>query len=204
MIKFISETLLPTKFGNFRVRAYRDNKTDVESIALIVGNVSLLENIPTRIHDQCLTSEVFGSLKCDCHDQLVESMKRIQANKLGVIIYLQQEGRGIGLANKIAAYKLQESGYDTVDANRELGLPDDCREYKVAAFILNDLQVKSIKLMTNNPRKISKLKKEGIKVSARLPIVTAQNIHSASYFETKIKRMGHIIKEAEVIDETRG
>lgn len=195
MIKFISETLLPTKFGDFKVRAYRNGETNVESLALVVGNVSLLENIPTRVHDQCLTSEVFGSLKCDCHDQLTEAMQRIQANKLGVIIYLQQEGRGIGLANKIAAYKLQESGYDTVDANRALGLPVDCREYKTAAFILSDLQVKSIKLMTNNPRKISKLRKEGVKVSARIPIVTIQNVHSSSYLETKIKRMGHVISK---------
>jgi len=198
VIKFVSETLLPTEFGNFLVRVYRDDKSQTESLALIVGNVSLLENVPTRVHDQCLTSEVFGSLKCDCRDQLTESMKRIQANKLGAIIYLQQEGRGIGLANKIAAYKLQESGYDTVDANRALGLPDDCREYKTAAFILNDLQIKSVELMTNNPRKISKLKKEGIKVSARIPIVTVQNIHSSSYLDTKIKRMGHLIKEADM------
>ena len=196
MLKFIAETLLPTKFGDFKVRAYRDDNTDVESLALIVGDVSLLKNVPTRIHDQCLTSEVFGSLKCDCHDQLTESMRRIQASKFGIIIYLQQEGRGIGLANKIAAYSLQELGYDTVDANRALGLPDDCREYKSAAFILNDLQVKSVELMTNNPRKMIKLEEEGIKVSARLPIVTTQNIHSSSYLETKIKRMGHIINES--------
>jgi GTP cyclohydrolase II len=196
VLKFIAETLLPTKFGDFKVRAYRDDNTDVESLALIVGDVSLLKNVPTRIHDQCLTSEVFGSLKCDCHDQLTESMRRIQASKFGIIIYLQQEGRGIGLANKIAAYSLQELGYDTVDANRALGLPDDCREYKSAAFILNDLQVKSVELMTNNPRKMIKLEEEGIKVSARLPIVTTQNIHSSSYLETKIKRMGHIINES--------
>jgi len=203
MTKFISETLLPTKLGDFRVRAYRDGASGSESLALIVGNVALLENVPARIHDQCLTSEVFGSLKCDCRDQLIESMKRIQDNNLGVIIYLQQEGRGIGLANKISAYKLQESGYDTVDANRMLGFPDDCREYKVAAFILKDLKVKSINLMTNNPRKISELQKEGINVSARLPIVTVQNIHSSSYLETKVKRMGHIIEEDEAIDEGR-
>lgn len=191
---FISETLLPTKFGDFRVRAYRDTETQVESLALIVGDVSLLENVTTRVHDQCLTSEVFGSLKCDCYDQLAESMKHIQTNSLGIIIYLQQEGRGIGLANKISAYKLQEDGYDTVDANRLLGFPDDCREYKMAAFILKDLKVKSINLMTNNPRKISELQKEGINISARLPIVTVQNIHSSSYLETKVKRMGHIIE----------
>ena len=193
---FISETLLPTKFGDFRVRAYRDNETQAESLALIVGDVSLLEDVTTRVHDQCLTSEVFGSLKCDCSDQLVKSMKHIQTSNLGILIYLQQEGRGIGLANKISAYKLQESGHDTVDANRLLGFPDDCREYKMAAFILKDLKVKSINLMTNNPRKISELKKEGINVSGRLPIVTVQNIHSSSYLETKVKRMGHIIDES--------
>ena len=201
MIKFISETLLPTHHGEFTVKAYRDDSNNVESIALIVGDVSNKENVKTRIHDQCITSEVFGSLKCDCNDQLIKVMQYIQKNKSGIIIYLNQEGRGIGLANKIAAYKLQEEGYDTVEANRELNLPDDCREYKTAAFILNDLNIKSIQLMTNNPRKISKLKNEGIKISSNLPIITKYNNHNSNYISTKIKKMGHTINEDELSDD---
>ena len=194
MIEFISETILPTAYGNFKVRAYRDEDTGLEPIALIVGDVQRKESVMTRVHDQCITSEVFGSLKCDCHDQLIEAMRRIQSNGSGIIIYLQQEGRGIGLANKIAAYKLQSEGYDTVDANRALGLPDDIRKYDFAAFILEDLMIKSINLMTNNPRKISELKKEGVTIAQRQPIVTTMGIQSSSYFQTKVKRMGHISK----------
>lgn len=201
MIKFISETLLPTHHGEFTVKAYRDDSNNIESIALIVGDVSNQENVKTRIHDQCTTSEVFGSLKCDCYDQLVKAMQCIQKNKSGIIIYLNQEGRGIGLANKIAAYKLQESGYDTVEANRELNLPDDCREYKAAAFILNDLNIKSIELMTNNPRKISELKKERIKISSISPLITEYNDHNSDYINTKIKKMGHTINNDELSAE---
>jgi GTP cyclohydrolase II len=201
MIKFISETLLPTHHGEFTVKAYRDDSNNVESIALIVGDISNKDNVKTRIHDQCITSEVFGSLKCDCNDQLIKAMKCIQKNKSGIIIYLSQEGRGIGLANKIAAYKLQEEGYDTVEANRELNLPDDCREYKTAAFILNDLRVKSIQLMTNNPRKISELKKEGIKISSKLPLITKYNSCNSDYINTKIQKMGHTIDEDQLSDE---
>jgi GTP cyclohydrolase II len=201
MIKFISETSLPTKYGEFIVRAYRDNSEDIEVIALIVGDVSNLENVKTRIHDQCITSEVFGSLKCDCHDQLIKSMKLIQENKSGIIIYLQQEGRGIGLTNKIAAYKLQEYGYDTVDANKMLGFTNDCREYKAAAVVLNELNIKSIQLMTNNPRKISKLKEEGIKISSILPLITKYNKFNSDYINTKIKKMGHAIDKDELSDE---
>jgi GTP cyclohydrolase II len=201
MIEFISETLLPTRHGEFIVKAYRNNSDSVETIALIVGDISNLENVKTRIHDQCITSEVFGSLKCDCYDQLIKAMQCIQKNKLGIIIYLCQEGRGIGLANKIAAYKLQEEGYDTVEANRELNLPDDCREYKTAAFILNDLNIKSIELMTNNPRKISELKKEGIKISSISPLITKYHSCNSSYINTKIKKMGHTINNNELSDE---
>lgn len=200
MIKFISQTLLPTKHGEFIVKAYRDNN-GIESIALIVGNISNQKNIKTRIHDQCITSEVFGSLKCDCYDQLIKAMQCIQKNKSGIIIYLSQEGRGIGLANKIAAYKLQEEGYDTVEANRELNLPDDCREYKAAAFILNDLNIKSIELMTNNPRKISELKKEDIKISSISPLITKYNNCNSDYINTKIQKMGHTIDKDKLSDE---
>jgi len=193
--------LLPTHHGEFTVKAYRDDSNNVESIALIVGDVSNKDNVKTRIHDQCITSEVFGSLKCDCNDQLIKAMQCIQKNKSGIIIYLNQEGRGIGLANKIAAYKLQESGYDTVEANRELNLPDDCREYKAAAFILNELNIKSIQLMTNNPRKISELKKEGIKISSKLPLITKYNNCNSDYINTKIQKMGHTIDEDKLSDE---
>jgi 3,4-dihydroxy 2-butanone 4-phosphate synthase / GTP cyclohydrolase II len=201
MIKFISETLLPTHHGEFTVKAYRDDSDNVESVALIVGDISNKDNVKTRIHDQCITSEVFGSLKCDCNDQLIKAMQCVQKNKSGIVIYLNQEGRGIGLANKIAAYKLQESGYDTVEANRELNLPDDCREYKTAAFILNDLNIKSVQLMTNNPRKISELKKEGIEISSISPLTTKYHSCNSNYINTKIKKMGHAINNDELSDD---
>jgi GTP cyclohydrolase II len=192
MIKFISETILPTSFGEFRVRAYNEILTGTEPLALIVGDVTNQINVPVRVHDQCLTSEVFGSLKCDCKDQLEIAMKRIQRLGKGVIIYLHQEGRGIGLSNKIAAYAKQEEGYDTVDANRELKLPDDARNYSAAAGILDDLGPKSIRLMTNNPKKINDLTNYGVIISGRIPIVVRGNKYCQSYLDTKEKRMGHM------------
>lgn len=148
-------------------------------------------DVPVRVHDECLTSEVLGSLKCDCREQLDHSLRYIRDNAPGVVIYLRQEGRGIGLANKIAAYALQEQGHDTVDANRLLGLPDDARRYEAAAGILSDLGVRSVQLMTNNPRKITKLRELGVEVTARIPVLIAANAHNAGYLAAKVERMGH-------------
>lgn len=190
-VEFVAETLLPTTRGGYRVRAYRDPKDNSEPVALIVGDVKGLSAVPVRVHDECLTSEVLGSMKCDCRDQLDHALCYIRDHGPGVVIYLRQEGRGIGLANKIAAYALQEKGHDTVDANRLLGLPDDARRYEAAAGILTDLGVKSIRLMTNNPRKVRKLTALGINILDRIPSIMPSNTHNAGYLEAKSARMGH-------------
>ncbi|MFT5681691.1 MAG: GTP cyclohydrolase II [Myxococcota bacterium] len=191
LIQFVAETLLPTTRGDYRVRAYRDLRDGSEPVALVRGDVTGLESVPVRVHDECFTSEVLGSLKCDCREQLDYALCYIRDNAPGVVIYLRQEGRGIGLANKIAAYALQEKGHDTVDANRLLGLPDDARRYDAAAGILADLGVGSIRLMTNNPRKITKLTELGVTITERLPILVETNAHNAGYLAAKAARMGH-------------
>lgn len=146
-----------------------------------------------RVHDACFTSEVLGSLKCDCREQLQLALEHIHNHPPGIVIYLQQEGRGIGLANKIAAYALQEKGLDTVDANRALGLPDDCREYSAVKHILNDLGVKSIILMTNNPRKIVQMESLGIQVTGRLPCIVSPSEFNQGYLQAKEERMSHML-----------
>ena len=182
------------------MRGYRHRgpKTHVitEPTCMIYGNVEGLENVPVRVHDACFTSEVLGSLKCDCKQQLDLALEYIRDNELGVVIYLEQEGRGIGLANKIAAYKAQESGADTVDANRKLGLPDDIREYSAVKNIVDDLNIKSVALMTNNPRKINELAKEGVNVTSRIPCVTKANLFSEKYLEAKERRMSHVLNDS--------
>ncbi len=192
-VRFISETLLPTVRGEYRVRAYRNLEDGTEPVAILVGDVEGAREVPVRVHDECYTSEVLGSLKCDCREQLEFAMEFIQRRGPGVVIYLRQEGRGIGLANKIAAYALQEAGHDTVDANRLLGLPDDSRRYDAAAEILRDLGVGSIKLMTNNPRKEEKLRGLGVAITGRIPVLVEPNKHSADYLSVKADRMGHLL-----------
>jgi len=164
-----------------------------EPVAILVGDVDGRRDVPVRVHDECYTSEVLGSLKCDCREQLEFAMEFIKRRSPGVVIYLRQEGRGIGLANKIAAYALQEDGHDTVDANRMLGLPDDSRRYDAAAGILEDLGVRSIRLMTNNPRKEEKLLALGVDIAGRIPVLIEPNTHSADYLSAKADRMGHLL-----------
>jgi len=191
---FIAETNLPTDKGIFRVRSYRNiNDAKIEPTAIIFGKVESLENVPLRVHDACFTSEVLGSQKCDCKEQLDFSIQYIKNNGPGIVIYLQQEGRGIGLSNKIAAYSLQEAGYDTVDANRMLGLPDDIRDYQAVKDILDELNIKSVKLMTNNPRKIEKLQDLGINISERISIQMQPNCTNMNYLKTKAEKMKHIL-----------
>lgn len=192
-VEFVAETLLPTSRGMYRVRAYRDEVSGTEPVAIIWGEVESGSDVPVRVHDECLTSEVLGSLKCDCRDQLNHALDYIRENGRGVVVYLRQEGRGIGLANKIAAYHLQEQGLDTVDANRALGLPDDARSYRAARAILDDLGLRRIRLMTNNPRKVRKLTELGIEVSERIPSFVGTNPHSEGYLEAKATRMGHLL-----------
>ena len=194
-IDFIASTILPTSRGQLKVFAYRNRITRAEPIVLQVGNVAGKTSLPVRVHDQCITSEVFGSLRCDCCQQLYYALNNIYANKCGAIIYLPQEGRGIGLANKIAAYSLQDIGLDTVDANLQLGLPIDARQYDCIGSILKHLEIKTIALITNNPQKLDCLKKAGIKVTMRIPCIVPEETVSKycrQYINTKIKRMGHL------------
>ncbi|CAK0785930.1 hypothetical protein CVIRNUC_009143 [Coccomyxa viridis] len=199
--EFVAETLLPTLTGKYRLRGYRHTfdggRTYTEPSCIITGYPEGLENVPVRVHDACFTSEVLGSLKCDCAGQLQMAMGYIQQNSPGLIIYLQQEGRGIGLANKIAAYALQEEGLDTVDANRALGLPDDCREYSSVKNILKDLRIKSIRLMTNNPRKMQVLEELGVDVTGRIPCIVESQEFNVGYLATKQTRMSHWLSESE-------
>ncbi|GIL68484.1 hypothetical protein Vafri_21753 [Volvox africanus] len=203
--KFIAETLLPTRHGKFRLRGYKHSidggVTFTEPTAIIAGRVEGQENVPVRVHDACFTSEVLGSLKCDCAEQLELALQTIQKEPPGVVVYLQQEGRGIGLANKIAAYSLQEQGLDTVDANRALGLPDDCREYTSVRNMLRELNVKSIRLITNNPRKINVLTKLGIEVTGRIPCLVAAGKYNQGYLEAKRDRMAHMLASSDEDNE---
>ncbi|POM74069.1 GTP cyclohydrolase II [Phytophthora palmivora] len=194
---FVAETALPTDGGMFRVRAYRSvgSLRESEPIAMITGDVRGKRNVPVRVHDQCFTSEVFGSLKCDCREQL-DYAKAYTKQHGGVVIYMPQEGRGIGLANKIMAYSMQERGLDTVDANRVLGFKDDYRSYEPVPAILKDLGIQSIRLLTNNPRKIRLLSQLGITVEGRLPVVIKGGEFSQGYLTAKAKRMAHLLPGA--------
>jgi len=201
--EFVAETLLPTQMGKFRLRGYRhtvDGGTSFsEPSAIISGQVEGCEDVIVRVHDACWTSEVIGSLKCDFREQLHLAMRTIQEQE-GIVIYCQQEGRGIGLANKIAAYALQERGLDTVQANRALGLPDDCREYSAVRHILRELRIKSIRLMTNNPRKISELEALGITVTGRVACIVEASEYNQGYLTTKEQKMAHLLSQDEDMD----
>ena len=190
-----AQTPLPTRHGQFNVFVFRgaDEPEGREHVAIVSGDVSSAEDVPVRMHSECLTSEVLGSLKCDCREQLEAAMKLIAKRGAGVIVYLRQEGRGIGLANKIRAYDLQSRGHDTVDANRLLGLPDDAREYHAAADMLAHLGVKSIVLLTNNPAKVSAMRELGVTVTGREPVLVPATPYSAGYLDAKRERMQHLL-----------
>ena len=187
----LASATLPTRFGNFETHVFGDGDDGAEHVALVHGNVRGALELPVRVHSECLTSEVFGSLKCDCKQQLDWAMGEVARRGAGAVVYLRQEGRGIGLANKIRAYALQADGHDTVDANRLLGLPDDARRYEVARDMLAFLEVRSVKLMTNNPAKVEALRALGVMVVGRIPVVVPPTPHSVSYLEAKRLRMSH-------------
>jgi GTP cyclohydrolase II/3,4-dihydroxy 2-butanone 4-phosphate synthase/GTP cyclohydrolase II len=190
-----SESDLPTERGLFRIVVFRDRRNGKEHVAMVRGTVAGLEGVPVRIHSECLTSEVFGSLRCDCRAQLDRAMDFIGQQRCGVLIYLRQEGRGIGLGNKIRAYALQQDhGLDTVEANLKLGFADDLRRYDIAAEVLRSLEVASVDLITNNPLKIAGLVDEGIPVRRRIPSRTLTNPLNVNYLKTKRDRSGHLIE----------
>lgn len=184
---------LPSRFGNFQVIAFYNNSDRKEHIAITHGDVCGAENVLTRLHSECLTGDAIGSLRCDCRDQMESALEQIGREEAGVVLYLRQEGRGIGLVNKIRAYALQDRGLDTVEANLALGFRDDEREYGVAAHMLDSLKIKSIRLMTNNPRKIEDLTKHGIEVSERVPHILPSNKHNEFYLQTKAIKSGHLL-----------
>lgn len=188
----VAEAKLPTRFGGFKIVIYKC-ADGLEHSVLVKGEV-FKEPVLVRIHSQCLTGDTFGSLKCDCGEQLRKSMKLINKSGNGLIIYLNQEGRGIGLTNKIKAYALQELGFDTVEANQQLGLPIDSRSYKIAAEILGYLGINEINLLTNNPDKQSQLSEYGIKVIKRIPLEIKPNIVDKQYLKTKKHKMSHQLK----------
>lgn len=195
--ELLAEAPVPTEHGTFRMLVFRWNDPTAhpglsnEHLALVMGDVAGRRNVPVRVHSECLTSEVFGSLKCDCRDQLGWAMSEIARQGVGVVLYLRQEGRGIGLANKIRAYALQAQGADTIEANEALHLPVDARQYDVAAAILAMLGVRSIELMTNNPLKIKGLSELGIQVVQRIPVLVPSNPMSQAYLDTKRLKLNH-------------
>jgi 3,4-dihydroxy 2-butanone 4-phosphate synthase/GTP cyclohydrolase II len=188
-----AETLLPTPFGDFRAIAFVNDIDDYEHLALVKGEVDPEKEVLVRVHSQCLTGDVFGSRRCDCGDQLMRAMEVVQGEGLGIILYLQQEGRGIGLVNKLKAYALQDKGLDTVEANEELGFKADLRDYGVGAQILATLGVKKMRLMTNNPKKIIGLEGYGLEVVGRIPIECEAKDENMKYLLTKCQKLGHLI-----------
>lgn len=192
-IERVTDVPLPTKYGEFRAYGYVNRINGEHHVALVKGDVSTSEPVLCRMHSECLTGDVFGSLRCDCGEQLAEALRRIEKAGRGVLLYLRQEGRGIGLINKLKAYELQEQGMDTVEANIALGFPADMREYDTGAAILADLGVRRLILMTNNPLKIDGLDHYGIEVVSRDPIEMTCNEKNAMYMYTKYKKMGHLL-----------
>ncbi|MCT4598423.1 MAG: bifunctional 3,4-dihydroxy-2-butanone-4-phosphate synthase/GTP cyclohydrolase II [Vallitalea sp.] len=184
---------LPTKYGEFSIYGYVNKLNGEEHVAIVKGKVDDKEPILVRIHSECLTGDVIGSTRCDCGEQFDEAMKRVSNEGKGVIIYMRQEGRGIGLVNKIRAYELQDKGLDTVDANLALGFEDDLREYSVSAQILKDLGIEEVKLMTNNPEKINGIEKYNVKVAERVPIQIKHNENNEYYLKVKKEKMGHVL-----------
>jgi 3,4-dihydroxy 2-butanone 4-phosphate synthase/GTP cyclohydrolase II len=193
LVERIVATKLPTKFGEFSAVGYRSLVDDKHHVAMVKGEVSGAEDVLVRVHSECLTGDVFHSLRCDCGEQLEAALAMIEREGRGVLLYLSQEGRGIGLLNKLRAYKLQEDGLDTVDANLQLGLPADLRDYGIGAQILGDLGLTSIRILTNNPKKILGLEGYGLSVTEQVPIQSIPNPHNEAYLDAKRDKLGHAL-----------
>jgi 3,4-dihydroxy 2-butanone 4-phosphate synthase/GTP cyclohydrolase II len=193
LVECIETIQLPTDYGDFNLHLYRTNPDGQHHLALVRGDVRGSKNVLVRVHSECLTGDVFGSKRCDCGPQLHQAMRQISEAGCGVIVYMRQEGRGIGLPAKIQAYKLQERGFDTVEANLKLGYPMDLREYGLGAQILTDLGLRTIRLLTNNPKKLVGLEGYGLEIVEQVPIRAKTNPHNAKYLKTKREKMGHLV-----------
>jgi 3,4-dihydroxy 2-butanone 4-phosphate synthase / GTP cyclohydrolase II len=195
LVKCAVETRLPTPFGEFRLRAYENEMDHLTHLALLMGRLEDKENVLVRVHSACLTGDALYSLRCDCGDQLEAAMERVAAEREGVIIYMQQEGRGIGLLNKMKAYHLQDEGLDTVEANQRLGLAPDLRDYGIGAHILRDLGLRRIRLLTNNPTKVVGLRGFGFEITERVPIEIEPNVYNERYLKTKREKLNHVFEK---------
>jgi GTP cyclohydrolase II len=192
-VRIVAMAELPSRFGDFHIIAFENNRDGKEHVAITHGDVIGASDVPVRLHSECLTGDVIGSLRCDCRDQLETSLRMIGKMECGMVLYLRQEGRGIGLINKIRAYSLQDGGLDTVQANLALGFRDDELDYAVAAHMLMSMDVRSVQLITNNPKKIQQLTDYGIKVTDRIPHIMQPNEYNRFYLETKASKSGHMI-----------
>ena len=195
MTKLQAESRLPTRFGTFRIQVFPSDRDGKDNVALIMGDWTATDAVLCRLHSECLTGDVLGSLRCDCGEQLDAALKRIAEEGQGVLLYLRQEGRGIGLINKIRAYRLQDAGADTVEANERLGFAPDHRDYSDALDMLRHLNVHRVRLMTNNPRKIAALEAGGIEVAERLVHECDANAHNETYLATKARKLGHMFSK---------
>ena len=200
LVHRIAETKLPTKYGEFAAIAYKSDIDPDEHLALVLGDISTEEPVLVRVHSECLTGDVFGSLRCDCGEQVALAMQSIADERRGVFLYMRQEGRGIGFHNKMRAYALQDKGLDTVEANLSLGFPSDLRDYGIGAQILADLGLHDIRLLTNNPKKVIGLEGYGLKVVETLPIIATPNPYNRDYLETKRKKLGHLLEIPDASD----
>jgi len=200
LVRKVAEAKLPTRFGEFIAMAYRSSVDANEHVALVKGDISGDSPVLVRVHSECLTGDVFGSLRCDCGDQIGLAMQKMDEEGKGVFLYMRQEGRGIGLHNKIRAYALQDEGMDTVEANIALGFPPDLRDYGIGAQILVDLGLHNIRLLTNNPKKVVGLESYGLKIIETVPLIAPSNPYNIHYLETKQKKLGHILDVEEVTD----
>ena len=193
LVEIVAKAKLPTRHGFFNIIAFKNNLDGLDHIAIVQGDIRDVEELATRLHSECLTGDVFDSLRCDCRQQLERALEELGASEAGLILYMRQEGRGIGLANKVAAYQLQDQGLDTVEANLHLGFDDDMRDYHIAAEMIKLLGPKSIRLFTNNLKKVEALEHYGVRIAKREPIIIGPNPHNQRYLETKKIKSGHLL-----------